>query len=248
MKQASSRELFGYWTAKRGTRHAPERGDIEPSAIRRALGDVFILEFDRHQSHPFRLAGTRVCALFGRELKNQPFLSLWDAPSRLAMANLLDTVADEKNGVVASGSGRTPEGWAQDVELLLLPLTQRGDTHARMIGALTPHGGSVLARFGQARTADAREHSPSRPGARSPARRPARRRHAPRRLHGARGWTALTFRGPAMRGIPHGMRGMREGTNSSLTMRGYDSRAASNGCTRARAAWHCCKRYSTSSL
>ena len=138
MKQASSRELFGSWTAKRGTRPAPERGEIEPSAIRRALGDVFILEFDRHQSHPFRLAGTRVCALFGRELKNQPFLSLWDAPSRLAMANLLDTVADEKNGVVASGSGRTAEGWAQDVELLLLPLTQRGDTHARMIGALTP--------------------------------------------------------------------------------------------------------------
>jgi hypothetical protein len=57
MKQASSRELFGYWTAKRGTRPAPERGEIEPSAIRRALGDVFILEFDRHQSHPFRLAG-----------------------------------------------------------------------------------------------------------------------------------------------------------------------------------------------
>jgi len=138
MKQASSRELFGYWTAKRGTRQVPERGEIEPSAIRRALGDVFILEFDRHQSHPFRLAGTRVCALFGRELKNQPFLSLWDAPSGLAMANLLDTVADEKNGVVASGSGRTPEGWVQDVELLLLPLTQRGDTHARMIGALSP--------------------------------------------------------------------------------------------------------------
>ena len=82
MKQASSRELFGYWTARRGTRPAPERGEIEPSAIRRALGDVFILEFDRHQSHPFRLAGTRVCALFGRELKNEPFLSLWDAPSR----------------------------------------------------------------------------------------------------------------------------------------------------------------------
>ena len=138
MKQASSRELFGYWTAKRGTRPAPERGEIEPSAIRRALGDVFILEFDRHQSHPFRLAGTRVCALFGRELKNQPFLSLWDAPSRLTMANLLDTVADEKNGLVASANGRTAQGWAQDVELLLLPLTQRGDTHARIIGALTP--------------------------------------------------------------------------------------------------------------
>ena len=138
MKQASSRELFGYWTARRGTRPAPERGEIEPSAIRRALGDVFILEFDRHQAHPFRLAGTRVCALFGRELKNEPFLSLWDAESRLALANLLDTIADEANGVVAAAKGSTAEGWSQDVELVLLPLTQRGDTHARMIGALAP--------------------------------------------------------------------------------------------------------------
>jgi hypothetical protein len=138
MKQASSRELFGYWTARRGKRPAPERGEIEPSAIRRALGDVFILEFERHQGHPFRLAGTRVCALFGRELKNQPLLDLWDAPSRLALANLLDTIADEANGVVAAARGRTPEGWVQDVELVLLPLTQRGDTHARMIGSLAP--------------------------------------------------------------------------------------------------------------
>src|SRR5437588_12839090 len=76
MKQASSRELFGYWAARRGTRTAPERGEIEPSAIRRALGDVFILEFDRGLGHPFRLAGTRVCALFGRELKNQRFIDL----------------------------------------------------------------------------------------------------------------------------------------------------------------------------
>jgi hypothetical protein len=138
MKQASSRELFGYWTQRRGTRAAPERGEIEPSAIRRALGDVFILEFERHGGHPFRLAGTRLCALFGRELKNEQFLNLWEAPSRLAIADLLDVVADDASGVVASVRGQTAEGWAQDLELILLPLAHRGDTHARMIGALAP--------------------------------------------------------------------------------------------------------------
>ena len=40
--------------------------------------------------------------------------------------------------MVAAANGRTAEGWAQDVELVLLPLTHRGDTHARMIGALAP--------------------------------------------------------------------------------------------------------------
>jgi len=138
MKQASSRELFGYWAARRGKRAAPERGEIEPSAIRRALGDVFILEFDRSLGHPFRLAGTRVCALFGHELKNKRFVDLWDAGSRGTIADLLDGVADEATGLVASASGRTSEGWAQDIELVVLPLAHRGDTHARMIGALAP--------------------------------------------------------------------------------------------------------------
>jgi hypothetical protein len=138
MKQASSRELFGYWAARRGKRAAPERGEIEPSAIRRALGDVFILEFDRRAGHPFRLAGTRVCALFGRELKNEPFLNLWGEETRAQVGQLLSVVADEVSGVVAGVKGRTGEGWPQDLELVLLPLAQRGDTHARMIGALTP--------------------------------------------------------------------------------------------------------------
>ena len=134
------------------------------------------------------------------------------ARAALALANLLDTVADEANGVVASASGRTAEGWAQDVELVLLPLTQRGDTHARMIGALAPLAvpfwlGS--ARLGALTLGNIRHLDP---GARSPARRAARRRQrrrAARRIHGARRWPALTFRGTAMRGIPRGMRGMR---------------------------------------
>jgi hypothetical protein len=138
MKQASSRELFGYWTARRGKRRAPERGEIEPSAIRRSLGDVFVLEFGRDDGHPFRLAGTRVCALFGRELKNEPFLNLWDAETRPLVAQLVNAVADDTTGAVASVTGRTAEGWPQDLELLLLPLAHRGDTRARMIGSLTP--------------------------------------------------------------------------------------------------------------
>ena len=211
MKQASSRELFGYWVARRGTRSAPERGEIEPSAIRKALGDVFILEFDRLAGHPFRLAGTRVCALFGRELKNERFIDLWDAGSRAALADLIDAIADEATGVVASASGRTAEGWKQDLELVLLPLAHRGDTHQRMIGALAPLVRPVLARHGQARRADAREYPPSRSRAGNTDRGAARRRQhhggAARHIHGARGRPAVNLlccidvRGRAGRGL-----------------------------------------------
>ena len=165
MKQASSRELFGYWAARRGQRAAPERGEIEPSAIRRALGDVFILEFDRTAGHPFRLAGTRVCALFGRELKSEPFVDLWDEETRAQVAQLLGVVADEVSGAVASVKGRTGEGWAQDLELMLLPLAQRGDTHARMIGALTPFNAPFwlgVSRLGAMTLGNVRHLDPAR--------------------------------------------------------------------------------------
>jgi hypothetical protein len=49
-------------------------------------------------------------------------------------------IAGEANGVVAAATGHTPEGWSQPVELLLLPLAQRGNTHSRMIGSIAPIG------------------------------------------------------------------------------------------------------------
>jgi hypothetical protein len=79
-----------------------------------------------------------VCALFGRELKNESFLTLWDEETRAQVAQLLAVVADEASGVVASAVSRTAEGWSQDLELLILPLAHRGNTHMRMIGALAP--------------------------------------------------------------------------------------------------------------
>jgi hypothetical protein len=138
MKHASSRELFDYWTALRGAQPAPERCEIEPSAIRRALGDVFIIAFDRQAGHPFRLAGTRICALFGRELRNEPFLQVWDASSRPAIADLMEVIGEETVGAVAGARATTAEGWVQEIELLLLPLRHRGEAQARTIGVLAP--------------------------------------------------------------------------------------------------------------
>lgn len=140
MKHASSRELFNYWTARRGARALPERADIEPGAIRRALGDTFILAAERGGAHAFRLAGTRLCALFGRELKGEAFLDLWYAESRAALIDLLSAGAEDATGLVAGGIGRTSDGLRQDIELLVLPLSHRGDRHARVIGTLAPIG------------------------------------------------------------------------------------------------------------
>jgi hypothetical protein len=138
MKHASTRELFDYWNRRRGRRCAPERGEIEPAAIRRALADAFILAFDERAGHPFRIAGTRVCALFGRELKSAAFLDLWADEHGRSMRELLDTVAQESVGLVAGVSATAATGEPLDLELLALPLSHNGRTDSRVIGTLTP--------------------------------------------------------------------------------------------------------------
>jgi hypothetical protein len=138
MRHPSIRQLYDYWNERRGSRAAPDRADIEPGAIRRVLADTFILSFDERAGHPFRIAGTRICAAFGRELKNDAFLDLWTAASRREVRDLLNVVTSETVGVVASARGTSTVGTTHDVELLVLPLSHRGHTKARVLGALGP--------------------------------------------------------------------------------------------------------------
>ena len=68
MKHPSSRALYAYWDTLRAGRAAPERGELDPGAIRTILGDVMILEVGGPHRYAVRLAGTRICSLMGREL------------------------------------------------------------------------------------------------------------------------------------------------------------------------------------
>jgi len=138
MKTASSRKLFAYWNERRGSRLAPERGDIEPGAMREVLGDSFIVTFDPAVDHPFRLAGTRVCVLFGHELKGGPFVQLWGLASRDRVRGLVASVAEEAVAAVAGVRARTAEGSHADLELVLLPLYHRGKMQVRLLGLLAP--------------------------------------------------------------------------------------------------------------
>jgi hypothetical protein len=138
MKHASTRTLFDYWNEMRGSRPAPERADIDPAAIRYALGDTFMLAADFVDNLRFRLAGTRVCALFCREIKGEEFRSLWSEASAEAVEDLLTYVATDKTGAVAGVTGRTADGAEIDLEFLLLPLAHAGHARVRGLGVLVP--------------------------------------------------------------------------------------------------------------
>lgn len=138
MKHPSVRELYRYWNAQRGLRAAPERSDIEPGAIRRALADTFILAHDAAHGHSFRIAGTRLCAAVGRELRGSAFINLWDQGSSRTIKDLVAAVTRESIGAVAGARGCSADGDVLDFELVLLPLRHQTATDARVLGALAP--------------------------------------------------------------------------------------------------------------
>jgi hypothetical protein len=138
MKHAASRELYAYWQERRGQRPAPERAEIEPGAIRQILSEAFIVALDGASGFPFRLAGTRVCALFGHELKGESFVGLWTETSRRTIRDLLAILKDECVGTVAGVTAANDKGEPVELELLLLPLSAGRPTLARGIGVLAP--------------------------------------------------------------------------------------------------------------
>jgi len=138
MKHPSTCALYAYWNEKRGGRPAPDRADIDPAAIRHALGDTFMLAADFVDVLRFRLAGTRVCALFCREIKGEAFGALWTDASRDKIDALMRIVDGETLGAVAGVTGRTADDSEVDLEILLLPLAHVGHARIRAVGVLAP--------------------------------------------------------------------------------------------------------------
>jgi len=139
LRQENSSKLFEYWNRLRGERPAPERSEIEPSDIREILGDTFILEVSMHlRTIAYRLAGTRLCAAYGRELKGLGYLALWDEHRNFDVAKAVRGVHKNYKPVLLSYRAATRDGKALDFETILLPLLPVADGNARILGLATP--------------------------------------------------------------------------------------------------------------
>lgn len=136
MKQDGSIQLFHYWDRLRNGRRAPKRTEIEPSDIKSLLADTFILEEDGRKEAVFRLAGTRLCATYGRELKGFSFPSLWKEKDQRLIARLTYGVFSMKSVAVVSFIGFNRDERAIPFELLLLPL-DGGAESSRCMGILS---------------------------------------------------------------------------------------------------------------
>ena len=138
MKHPSTQEIFTYWNTLREARPAPLRSQINPVAIPKVLPDIFLLDCIEDDQHLIRLAGTRLCTLFGKELRGQSFNSLWNEFGEHHIDDLLRTVVDEHAAVVAGAEGYSSSEHLCRLELILLPLRTNDGSPTRVIGCLSP--------------------------------------------------------------------------------------------------------------
>src|SRR6476660_4952172 len=141
MKHPSSREFFAYWDDKRGSARAPDRSEIEPSAVRALLGDIFVLSYDAASGYPFRVAGTRVCALAGCDLRDRSFSALFAPDARREVEGIIAVVAEEMLAAVAGITATSEDGSPAHLELLLLPFNNRAHEPLSLTGSLAPFEG-----------------------------------------------------------------------------------------------------------
>jgi hypothetical protein len=143
MKQKSLHTLYSYWNQVRAGRLAPQRLDIEPSRIAGILSETFMLERVDAGTYQFRLAGTRLCELFGMELRGKNFLDGWDKNDRATLERLLTTIGEQGAGATLAIEGSSDVRHSVEIEAMLLPLLHGGNKISRIIGVMsttsTPH-------------------------------------------------------------------------------------------------------------
>ena len=136
MKQPTTRILYDYWNDVRGNRLAPTRFEIEPSRMAAVLSETFILERSEDGSYPFRLAGTRICEQFGRELRGEDFLALAGSDRR-AISRALGTVTQSGAVLVLEIESETDDGRTALFEVIVLPLVHPASEVTRYLGTIT---------------------------------------------------------------------------------------------------------------
>lgn len=137
MQQRSTRTLYNYWNELRADRSAPERREIDPTRIRDALSNTFIIESNSGTDFNFRLAGSHLCSAYCRELKSRSFGSLFASKDQDALGTLFRAVTQDQAVALITFEGFTDRREKLKFETILLPLQHNGQTNARILGGMT---------------------------------------------------------------------------------------------------------------
>lgn len=138
MKQRTLQILYAYWDSLRAGRVAPLRLEIDPSRIGSILPEIFLLERTEPATYCFRLAGTRLCEIFGTELRGTNILDGWTAADRAVLAGDLRLTCEQGAATLLTIEASAGSVRRVQLDAVLLPLMHANNMAGRVIGAMSP--------------------------------------------------------------------------------------------------------------
>lgn len=139
MRESITQKLYSYWNDIRAGRLAPKRFEVEPAQIAGLLPDTFILERIDPETTRFRLAGTRICEIFGSEFRGQNLLDLVGPEDRMTLKRQMSVIANQGAVGLFTFSSENPAGKPVTWEMLTLPLLHLNNEIDRFLGSVAMH-------------------------------------------------------------------------------------------------------------
>lgn len=135
----TTRSLYQAWDAIRRGRSAPSRDELDLRAIKDLLANVSVIE--RNPVKPaftFRLAGTALRKIFGKELTGTGFLDLWSSVEQTTIAELASIVVSRHQPATVRFKGFANDGRVEGIEMIMLPMLHSERQETQIITAIAP--------------------------------------------------------------------------------------------------------------
>lgn len=140
-----------YWRDKRGGRAMPARADLDPVGdLTDVLGDLVLVDVrGAPPEFTYRLVGTRVCEMFGRDVTGQPVGEVLYGEAAEVVRRIYTAVVERRRPVAVRGRppGAEHKDWLE-LEALLLPLSADGARVDMILGVERPVRAGDRARGG----------------------------------------------------------------------------------------------------
>lgn len=135
----NTRVVLDAWKRLSDGADAPEGPATDDDAT--LVGSLFVVNHAGDHDFPFSRAGTSLERLFGRQLIDHNFLSIWSEADRHLVAAGLAVAAQDNGATLIHARGETLAGKRIDLEFSLAPLMREGSSAPRFLGlcqAITP--------------------------------------------------------------------------------------------------------------
>ncbi|MEP7209728.1 MAG: PAS domain-containing protein [Alphaproteobacteria bacterium] len=117
------------------------------------VGNLFVLNHVGERDYSFQRVGHNIEKLFGRQLAEHNFLSLWSEPDRTLVSAALASAHADQGPAIVRARGETLDGRRIELELTVAPLPAQTANRERFLGlcqSITPDhslGGRPLRRL-----------------------------------------------------------------------------------------------------